>query len=118
MTTTCDALWMGVPVVTLAGPAAPSRAGVSLLNGVGRPGWVAATPQEYVATAASLAGDLPRLAELRRALRGRVAASPLCDGPGLARALEAAYRDMWRAWCGGLADRPLLGSACIASGTH
>jgi len=101
MTTTCDALWMGVPVVTLAGPAAPSRAGVSLLHGVGHPEWVATIARKYVSIAASLASDLPRLADLRRTLRQRMAASPLCAGPGLARALEAAYRDMWRAWCGG-----------------
>jgi predicted O-linked N-acetylglucosamine transferase (SPINDLY family) len=100
MTTTCDALCMGVPVVTLAGPAAPSRAGVSLLNGVGHPEWVATTPSDYVATAASLADDLPRLAHLRRTMRRWMAASALCDGVGLARRLESAYREMWRAWCG------------------
>lgn len=98
-TTTCDALWMGVPTVTLAGGTHVSRVGASLLAAVGLPGLIARAPDEYVRAATELASDLPRLAALRRGLRDRMLGSPLCDGPGLARELEAAYRHMWRLWC-------------------
>jgi predicted O-linked N-acetylglucosamine transferase (SPINDLY family) len=98
-TTTCDALWMGVPVVSLAGRTAVGRGGVSILSNVGLPELVAADPEEYVAIAAGLAQDLGRLSELRQGLRGRVQASPLMDGAGFARAVEGAHRRMWRAWC-------------------
>ena len=97
-TTTCDALWMGVPVVTMAGATHASRVGASLLSAVGLPDLVAGTPEQYVHTAAHLAGDLPRLAELRQTLRGRMAASGLRDEARFTRRLEAAYREMWRAW--------------------
>ena len=100
-TTTCDALWMGVPVVTLAGGAHVSRVGVSLLDAVGLGELVAESEDEYVRLAVELANDVPRLAGLRRGLRERMAASPLCDGRRLARALEDVYRATWRAWCGG-----------------
>jgi predicted O-linked N-acetylglucosamine transferase (SPINDLY family) len=98
-TTTCDALWMGVPVVTLAGRTAVGRGGVSILANVGLPELIAQTPQQYVQIATDLAGDLPRLAELRRTLRARMQASPLMDAPRFARNIEAAYRQMWRNWC-------------------
>ena len=98
-TTTCDALWMGVPVVTLAGRTAVGRGGVSVLRNVGLPELIAETPEQYVQIAAALAGDLPRLAELRRTLRERMRASPLMDAPRFARNVEAAYRQMWRKWC-------------------
>ncbi|MGD0137524.1 MAG: tetratricopeptide repeat protein [Tepidisphaeraceae bacterium] len=97
--TTCDALWMGVPVVSLAGRTAVGRGGASILANVGVPELVARTPQQYVQIAAELAGDLPRLAELRRTLRARMQASPLMDAPRFARNIEAAYRQMWRNWC-------------------
>jgi predicted O-linked N-acetylglucosamine transferase (SPINDLY family) len=97
-TTTCEALWMGVPVVTLAGKSHASRVGASLLSAVGLPDLIARTPEEYVSIAVRLAGDLPRLAELRRTLRGRIRASPLMDGPIFARNIEAAYRRMWQGW--------------------
>jgi predicted O-linked N-acetylglucosamine transferase (SPINDLY family) len=97
--TTCDALWMGVPVVSLAGTNAVSRAGLSILTNVGLAELVARTPAEYVSIAARLAGDLPRLAALRAGLRERMQASPLTDAPRFARNVEAAYRDMWRRWC-------------------
>ncbi|MGD0390242.1 MAG: hypothetical protein ABSC42_14950, partial [Tepidisphaeraceae bacterium] len=99
-TTTCDALWMGVPVVTLAGRTAVGRGGVSILANVGLPELIAQTPQQYVQIATDLAGDLPRLAELRRTLRARMQASPLMDAPRFARNIEAAYREMWTTWCG------------------
>ncbi len=100
MTTTCDALWMGVPTVTLAGHTHASRTGVSLLNAVGLPELIARTQQEYIGAATALAADLPKLAALRAGLRERVARSPLADGAGLAAAIEAAYREMWgdQAW--------------------
>ncbi|HMD53205.1 MAG TPA: tetratricopeptide repeat protein, partial [Phycisphaerae bacterium] len=98
-TTTCEALWMGVPVIALAGQMHMSRVGVSLLSNLGLHEWIAQTPQEYVDIAVQSAGDLPRLAELRRTLRSRMQASPLMDAISLARNVEAAYRDMWRKWC-------------------
>jgi predicted O-linked N-acetylglucosamine transferase (SPINDLY family) len=97
--TTCDALWLGVPVVSLAGRTAVGRGGASILSNVGLPELIARTPQQYVQIAMDLAGDLPRLAELRRMLRGRMQASPLMDAPRFARNVEAAYRQMWRTWC-------------------
>jgi predicted O-linked N-acetylglucosamine transferase (SPINDLY family) len=98
-TTTCEALWMSVPVVTRAGQTHASRVGVSLLSNVGHPEWIADSPEGYVRIAVELAGDLPRLAGLRATLRGRMQASPLTDAPGFARDIEAAYRTMWRTWC-------------------
>jgi predicted O-linked N-acetylglucosamine transferase (SPINDLY family) len=90
---------MGVPVVTLAGRTAVGRGGVSILANVGLPELIAQTPQQYVQIATDLAGDLPRLGELRRTLRARMQASPLMDAPRFARNIEAAYRQMWRNWC-------------------
>jgi len=98
-TTTCEALWMGVPVVSLAGGAHVSRVGVSILTRVGLGELVAQSPEQYVQKALSLARDLPRLAELRATLRERLKGSPLLDAPGIARSVEAAYRIMWRSWC-------------------
>jgi predicted O-linked N-acetylglucosamine transferase (SPINDLY family) len=98
-TTTCEALWMGVPVVTLASQVHASRVGVSLLNNIGLPELIADTSEEYVRRAAELAGDLPRLSHLRSTLRQRMEKSPLMDAPRFARDIEAAYRAMWRQWC-------------------
>jgi predicted O-linked N-acetylglucosamine transferase (SPINDLY family) len=100
-TTTCDSLWMGVPVVTLAGERAVGRGGVSLLHNVGLPELIADSLEEYVQIAVALAKDLPRLRELRSTLRARMQASPLMDAPRFARSVEAAYRQMWRVWCKG-----------------
>lgn len=100
--TTCDTLWMGVPVVTRSGRTAVGRGGRSILNNVGLANLVAHDPAEYVRLAAHLAGDLPRLGELRRTMRDRLRASPLMDGQRFARNVEAAYRDAWRRWCGGI----------------
>ena len=97
-TTTCEALAMGVPVVTLAGRTHAGRVGVSLLNALGEPGWVAGSEQEYWRIAAELAADVRRLAEIRRNLRGRMA-SVLCDEARFTRRLENAYRTLWRSWC-------------------
>jgi protein O-GlcNAc transferase len=98
-TTTCDALWMGVPVVTLKGRTAVGRGGASILANIGAPEYIAQTPDQYVQIALALAADVPRLAELRRTLRGRMQASPLMDAPKFARNIEAAYRRMWHTWC-------------------
>jgi predicted O-linked N-acetylglucosamine transferase (SPINDLY family) len=100
-TTSLDSFWMGVPVVTLAGKTVFGRAGLSQLTNLGLPELIARTPQQYVQIAADLANDLPRLAELRRTLRAWMEASPLMDAPRFARNIEAAYRQMWRNWCGG-----------------
>jgi predicted O-linked N-acetylglucosamine transferase (SPINDLY family) len=98
-TTSLDALWMGVPVVSLAGERPVSRAGLSILNNLGLPELVTFSEDEYVQIAVNLANDLPRLAELRRTLRSRMEASVLMDAPHFARQIEAAYRAMWREWC-------------------
>jgi len=84
-TTTCEALWMGVPVVTLAGNTTASRVGVSLLSAVGLNELIAKDEGEYVSIAAGLARDPARVGAYRRALRERMRASALCDGPGLAK---------------------------------
>ena len=102
--TSLDALWMGVPVVSLAGKRAVSRAGWSQLSNLGLPELVARSEDEYVEIATRLARDLPRLATLRRTLRGRMEASVLMDAPRFARNIEAAYRAMWRSWCQGLPE--------------
>ena len=94
--TSCEALWMGVPLVTLPGPGAASRQTEGFLRALGLTAWVAASPADYVRVAAALAAEAP---ESRARLRRRMADSPLCDGPGFARGLEAAYRAMWRRWC-------------------
>ena len=98
-TTTCEALWMGVPVITLRGETHASRVGASLLRSVGLPELIAGDPAQYLRIARDLAADVPRLATLRASLRERMAASPLMDAPRLTRHIERAYREMWRAWC-------------------
>jgi predicted O-linked N-acetylglucosamine transferase (SPINDLY family) len=98
-TTTCDALWMGVPVISQAGRTAVSRAGLSILSNAGLPELVARTPREYVRLAVELARDRDRLADLRSSLRQRLQRSPLMDGSRFAANLQAAFRSMWRAWC-------------------
>jgi predicted O-linked N-acetylglucosamine transferase (SPINDLY family) len=98
-TTSLDALWMGVPTVTLIGQTVVGRAGWSQLCNLGLQELAAQTPQQYVALAVQLAGDLPRLQELRATLRRRMQQSPLMDALRFARAMEQAYRQMWRRWC-------------------
>lgn len=98
-TTTCEALWMGAPVVTLLGDRHAGRVGASLLTQVGLPELIAADADDYVEIATRLAADRVRLTETRRTLRPRMAASPLCDAPAFARKVEAAYREMWTQWC-------------------
>jgi protein O-GlcNAc transferase len=100
-TTTCEALWMGVPVVTLAGKTHASRVGASILQAVGLQEFVAATPAQYVEIALNLASDPERLVQLRAGLRERILASPLMDAERFTRGLESAYRAMWKNWCAG-----------------
>ena len=100
-TTTCEALWMGVPVIALNGDRHVARTGASLLNAVGLDELVAPSLADYIVLARELAGQPQRLAAISRSLRERVQASPLCDARGLTRAVEAAYRDMWERWCAG-----------------
>jgi protein O-GlcNAc transferase len=99
-TTTCFSLWMGLPVVTLAGATHASRVGVSILSNAGLPQMIATTGDEYVDIAVDIARDLPRLAEMRANLRGNLARSPIADGRTCARNLEQAFHEMWIAWCG------------------
>jgi protein O-GlcNAc transferase len=103
-TTTANALWMGVPVVSLAGTSPIARQGVSFLTNVGLPELIAGTREQYVTTALSLARDLDRLEGIRSSLRDRMRASPITNGPRFVRHLEQAYRDMWRAWCARQSD--------------
>jgi predicted O-linked N-acetylglucosamine transferase (SPINDLY family) len=96
MTTTCDALWMGVPVLTLPREMPASRAGLSLLSCVGLGELAASSEDGFVRIAVELAGNLPRLAEMRATLRARMRASPLMDAPRFARNLEAAFLWIWK----------------------
>jgi protein O-GlcNAc transferase len=96
-TTTLEALWMGVPTITLRGDGFVGRVGESVLTTLGLPELVAASPTGYLTAAVDLAGDNDRLATLRTGLRQRLVSSPLCDAPAFARDLEAGYRAMWRA---------------------
>ena len=98
-TTTCDALWMGVPVVSMTGSTAVSRAGSTLLNNAGLGELVASSSEQYLELAAGLLRDGARRAVLRSELRARLERSRVMDAQLFARGLEAAYRDMWRTWC-------------------
>jgi predicted O-linked N-acetylglucosamine transferase (SPINDLY family) len=98
---TCEALWMGVPVVSRAGRHGFSRSGASILNAVGLPELVVASDADYLQVAAALAADRGRLGALRRGLRERMRASPLLDARGFMRDLEGAYRQAWRVHCAG-----------------
>jgi protein O-GlcNAc transferase len=97
--TTCDALWMGVPVVSLIGQTAVGRGGKSILSNIGLAELAARRPRQYVQTALTLAESPARLAELRRDLRHRMLTSPLMNARKFARNVENAYRNMWRQWC-------------------
>ena len=98
-TTTCEALWMGVPVVTFRGDRHSARVGASLLASVGLDELIADDVEQYIALAKGLADDRSRLVQLRSSLRTQMAASRLCDAPRFARKTEAAYRCMWQMWC-------------------
>ncbi|MGC8793966.1 MAG: tetratricopeptide repeat protein [Bryobacteraceae bacterium] len=98
-TTTCEALWMGVPVITLAGQAHVSRTGLSILRAAELGDLAAGSVDEYVERAVALASDRARLEELRGGMRQRLEASRLMRSEEFVRDLEAAYREMWRRWC-------------------
>jgi predicted O-linked N-acetylglucosamine transferase (SPINDLY family) len=100
-TTTCDAIWMGVPVLTLSGTRSVSRSTASILSVVGLQEWIAQSPAEYVRKASRFAADVSLLHELRSALRSRMQHSPLMDEERFTRDMERAYRAMWQAWCAG-----------------
>src|ERR1700722_699946 len=102
-TTSCEALWMGVPVMALIGDRHSGRVGFDLLSRIGLERFAAPDVEGYVRLAAEAAKDVPGLAELRRGLRARLRASPLCDENRFARKFEAALRVMWRQWCAGAA---------------
>ena len=98
-TTTCEALWMGVPVVTQAGDRHAARVGASLLQAVGHPEWIAADAASYVRIAAELASDPVRLAALRSKLRTNMQDSILLDHPGQSARFGRALIDCWKNWC-------------------
>jgi predicted O-linked N-acetylglucosamine transferase (SPINDLY family) len=104
-TTTCEGLWMGVPVPTFPGSTALSRLGLSILSAAGLGELIAKDPEEYVRLVANLATDLPRLAALRSTLRQRMKTSAFMDAPRFARNVEQAYREMLRRWCAGQSAR-------------
>ena len=97
-TTTCDALWMGVPVVSRFGATAVSRAGRSILSNAGLPELAVDTTADYVRLAAELANDRDRVVDLRRGLRDRLWQSPLTNEARFAQGVESAYRTMWHNW--------------------
>ncbi|MEO8103645.1 MAG: tetratricopeptide repeat protein [Betaproteobacteria bacterium] len=108
-TTTLDALWQGVPVLTLPGARSCSRSTASLLSALGLAGWIAGDEADFLARASRLAADTAGLAELRATLRERMRASPIMDLAGFSRDLDALLRQAWRAWCEqrvAAADRP------------
>ncbi|MGH7032165.1 MAG: tetratricopeptide repeat protein [Stellaceae bacterium] len=98
-TTTCEAMWMGVPVVTLIGARHAGRVGFDLLSQLGLDELAAPDIDAYVETAVALAGDRARLEHMRWSLRERMRSAPLCDAPRFARDFEGGLRVMWRAWC-------------------
>jgi predicted O-linked N-acetylglucosamine transferase (SPINDLY family) len=99
--TTCEALWMGVPTITMPGETFASRHSTSHLSNVGLADWVAPNLAAYQNMAVARAADLPALARLRAGLRAQVKASPLCDAPRFGRNLGAALRHAWREYCAG-----------------
>jgi len=98
-TTTVEALWMGVPVLTLKGDRYVAHMGENILHNMQMPDWIATGTDDYVQKAAAYASDAAVLAALRQDLRHRLATSPLYDAPRFARHLEAAFRGMWHRWC-------------------
>lgn len=101
ITTTCDALWKGVPVLNLTGTLPQARAGMSLLEMVGLGEFVTRSAEEFLQKGVELAADISRLAPIRAGLRDRMIASPLTNADRFARNVEAAYRTAWQAWCAG-----------------
>ena len=100
-TTTCDALWMGVPVLTLAGKTAPGRLGTSVLTAANMPEWIADSENKFIGNAVNFSGDLPKLAEWRSGLRERMQRSALMDAPGFAKRLESTFTWAWEHYLAG-----------------
>jgi predicted O-linked N-acetylglucosamine transferase (SPINDLY family) len=100
-TTMCHSMWMGAPVITLAGQRSVARVGVSVLTNLGLSDLIASSPDQYLHIAAQLAGDLPRLEMLRSNMRQRMRQSPLMDSQKFTQNLDAAYREAWVKWCSG-----------------
>jgi len=98
-TTTCEAMWMGVPIITLRGNTYASRVGGSLLSNIGLSELIATTGNDYIEIAVHLANDLGRLQLLRERLRYMMKSSPLCDAKKFTANLEMCYRQMWEKWC-------------------
>lgn len=103
-TTTCEALWMGVPVITLVGQYHAGRVGVSLLSAAGCAEWISETEADFIRIAVELSEDLARLSEMRASMRESISASLLCDAGTFMNNLEVAYREVWRCWCEKSAD--------------
>jgi predicted O-linked N-acetylglucosamine transferase (SPINDLY family) len=97
--TTCEALWMGVPTITLPGEIFASRHSASHMSNAGLSDWVTTSTQDYIETAIARVADISALAQLRASLRETVRLSPLCDAPRFGRNLGAALRQAWQAWC-------------------
>jgi predicted O-linked N-acetylglucosamine transferase (SPINDLY family) len=97
VTTTCEALWMGVPTLTIAGDTLLARQGAGVLTAAGKGDWVATGVTDYIDKAVALAGDVPKLAALRAGLREQIGASPLFDAQRFARNFETALWEMWQA---------------------
>lgn len=112
--TTQHALWMGVPVITLAGATLPSRVATTVLATAGLGDWVADTEAQYVARALQAVSDLPGLADLRRGLRDRILNSPLKQPANVARLFETALREIWRRHCEGVPRSRVDISAAMA----
>jgi predicted O-linked N-acetylglucosamine transferase (SPINDLY family) len=112
VTTTCEALWMGVPVVTLAGDTFVSRTGASLLQAVDHPEWIATDEDGYIERVCTLAADTAGRARLRSSLRDRMRSSPLMDEAGVTREVEDAYRAVWERH--GPADRRIRPDSAAA----
>ena len=98
-TITCQALWMGVPVISLVGNCHASRVGLSILSSINMELFAANTAREYIAAATALAKNTDALAKIRSSMRGHLAISGLCDAVSFARQIEKAYRKMWQNWC-------------------
>jgi len=109
-TTTCEALWMGVPVVSLAGGRHVSRVGVSLLNAIGHPEWIATHEDDYIRIATELAHDAEHRGVLRRELRTEMLRSPLCDYSAQAQRFGSALRQCWETWCASVAEKERMAS--------
>ena len=105
-TTTCEALWMGVPTVTLMGETHAGRVSASLLTAAGLDDWITETQDDYAARALAAIDEGVRGRDQRLALRERVASSTLCDASSYAPRVESAYRALWKSWCASRGSAP------------